>query len=225
MTSHPDSDPAEFQSRPILDAQDRVIREPRVEQTEWTDPDDDQALQRGEDGKRRAKKVRGYRTVDPIEHLHRRNAEEVTLRHVRAARRLRDIYEAAHGAHGGRDPRRTASTPTQLPVEIQMAAIAQLRSAFQAVGPSLWGALMPVVIHGWTVGKLAEARAVSAHRVAGYLVAALDRLADHFWPEREVATIAPHRQPPDSIDVPDLPPERIGRWRTSASNAKDSCAP
>lgn len=174
--------PHAVQRRDISAADGTILRTARVEVGEWRDPDDTVALERGADGKRHQRTVKGYRVVDPILHLHRRSPGEVTERHVRSANRLRDDYEAHLGANSGRAPRVSGGGSGWEPADYQIDAISRVSAAFNAVGPSMWHVLMPVVIHGWTVGRLAEARGSSAHRVQGYLVAALDRLADHYEP-------------------------------------------
>lgn len=185
-------------------------RPARVEPSEWRDPEDAAALTRGADGKRRARTVKGFRVADPILHLHRRSPGEVTERHWMSSCKLRDDYEAHLGASGGRDPGRIIGEPSYEPATFQIDAIGRVRDAFLAVGPTLWGVLLPVVIHGYTVARLAEARGTSAHRMQGYLVAALDRLADHYYPPKERATIVPQRVDDGMVDG--LPAERVGRW-------------
>lgn len=213
-TPEPDHRPPSIQRQNVTDASGRLLRPALVEAGEWRDPEDNEALTRGADGRRGQRTVRGYRVVDPLLHLHRRNPTEVTAEHVRAAARLRNDYETANGAQCTAAELRITSGAAggKNPADVQLDAIARLRGAIQAVGPSLYGVLAPVVIHGWTVGRLAEARGSSAHRVTGYLVAALDRLADHYWPDRGPATVVPERMAFDPT-VTDIPPRRIGRWR------------
>jgi len=42
--------------------------------------------------------------------------------------------------------------------------------------------LLPVVLSSWTVKRWAEERDMSETKAAGYLIASLDRLQDHYNP-------------------------------------------
>lgn len=189
-------------------------RPARVEPGEWRDPEDAAAMERGADGKRRARTVRGFRVSDPILHLHRRAPSEVTEEHVRASTRLRDDFEIGMGVRNGRVPGDVAGGGGVGPTTAQLDALGRWRAATRAVGDRLCDVLLPVVLEGRTVAALAERRAVSAHRMQGYLVAALDRLAEHYWPPKERATIVPQRVDDGLVDG--LPAERVGRWTRPA---------
>lgn len=201
-----DDGPPTIQRKPVETADGAVLRPARVEQGEWTDPDDTQALERGPDGRRRARKVKGFRVIDPIRNLHAHNPGEITERHVRAADRLRDDHEIGEGIRNGRSAAHVSGGSGAGPTDAMLDAAQRYRGAVQAVPPSLWGCLAPLVFHGWTVARLAEARGTSAVRLTGYVQAALDALCDHYWPDRPVVGSP---VPMETVDGS----ERVGRWR------------
>lgn len=142
-----------------------------VMRAEWDDPNDT--------GRRGSytRMVHGYRRSDPLITLHRRSPREVTDQHLRAAERLRDDYEISEGVNLGK-----GSGGESGPLDVQLDARARYRAAVQAVGPRLSTVLLPVVLSSWTVKQWAEDRGMSETKAAGYLIAALDRLQDHFNP-------------------------------------------
>ena len=146
-------------------ANDAVVRDA------WDDPNDT--------GRRGTyvRMVHGYRRSDPLVTLHRRSPREVTPQHLRAAERLRDDYEIGEGVNLGKGGGGEAG-----PLDVQLDARTRYRSAVAAVGPSLCAILLPVVLSAWTVKQWAEDRGMSETKAAGYLIAALDRLRDHYDP-------------------------------------------
>jgi len=142
-----------------------------VERAAWDDPDDT--------GRRGSyvRMVYGYRRSDPLITLHRRSPREVTPQHLQAAERLRDDYEIGEGVNLGKGSGGEAG-----PMDVQIDARTRYRSAVAAVGPSLCAILLPVVLSAWTVKQWAEDRGMSETKASGYLIAALDRLQDHYNP-------------------------------------------
>jgi len=142
-----------------------------VERAAWDDPDDT--------GRRGTyvRMVHGYRRSDPLITLHRRSPREVTQQHLQAAERLRDDYEISEGVNLGKGSGGDAG-----PLDVQLDARTRYRTAVTAVGPSLCAVLLPVVLSAWTVKEWAEDRGMSETKAAGYLIAALDRLQDHYNP-------------------------------------------
>jgi len=142
-----------------------------VERAAWDDPDDT--------GRRGSyvRMVHGYRRSDPLITLHRRSPREVTQQHLQAAERLRDDYEIGEGINLGK-----GSGGESGPLDVQIDARTRYRAAVQAVGPRLCTVLLPVVLSAWTVKQWAEDRGMSETKATGYLIAALDRLQDHYNP-------------------------------------------
>jgi len=142
-----------------------------VERATWDDPDDT--------GRRGSyvRMVHGYRRSDPLITLHRRSPREVTQQHLQAAERLRDDYEISEGVNLGKGSGGEAG-----PMDVQIDARTRYRAAVAAVGPSLCAILLPVVLSAWTVKQWAEDRGMSETKASGYLIAALDRLQDHYNP-------------------------------------------
>ena len=64
--------------------------------------------------------------------------------------------------------------------ETQLAAAKGYRDATAAVGTTLTPALAWCVLSHGTVAGWAECRGWNPHKAAGYLIAALDRLAEHY---------------------------------------------
>ena len=209
------AEPDAGQLRDVLGPDGTMLRPARLETAEWADPDDPLAMQRGADGKRRARRVQGYRVVDPIEHLRARSSD-VTDQHVRAANRLRDDFDLSEGGSGGRLPGTISGPSSNCPNDTQLDALKRYREAVQALGTRQCAVLLPVVLSGWSVAQVAKSIGGNASRVQGYLMAGLDRLCDHYWPEKDPATIRPPHAVVYDAGVEDVPQERLGRWRVSA---------
>lgn len=145
---------------------------------EWDEPKETGRVEnylRG--GKSYVRQVQGFRRADPILALHRRSPNEFTRQHVQAAERLRDDHEIGQGVNLG-----LGSGGGLGPADAQLDAMARYRAAVQALGPRLWAIVDPVVIHWQTVAWWAEKFGRSEHKAAGYLIAALDALHDHYNP-------------------------------------------
>jgi len=156
---------------------DQIIRQARVEDGEWDDPADQNTRSKT------AHQVRGHRVADPLVTLHKRQPSEVTTRHVRCAERYRDDFEAAQGA---RDPDAKGNNGGPQsgcgPSMAHLLALEAYRGANDAVGPRLCFALEHVVLGYQTVSAFAAAARLSPETAKGYLLAALDRLVDHYEP-------------------------------------------
>lgn len=101
--------------------------------------------------------------------------------HHDAARRLHDAY--ALGVLGARDRLAVYIARTGAPAgyaDAQLAAAEDYRRAAQAVGIVAMSALSWCVISNGTVAGWAECKGWPVQRAQGYLIAALDRLAQHY---------------------------------------------
>lgn len=146
-----------------------------IEAADWRDPADTNIRRKN------PREVHGARRVDILVTMMRRKSP-IELRHVAAADRYRIDYEVGiEGSHPGRDPMATsdAETPTD-PEMGRLAALANFRHATQAVGKMLSGILVHVVLAGLDVSAWATWKQTKPEHAMGYLVAALDRLAEHY---------------------------------------------
>jgi hypothetical protein len=101
--------------------------------------------------------------------------------HHSAATRLHDAY--ALGVMGARDRLAIYIAKTGAPsgyADAQLAAAEDYRRAAQAVGIVAMSALSWCVISHGTVAGWAECKGWPVQRAQGYLLAALDRLAEHY---------------------------------------------
>jgi hypothetical protein len=101
--------------------------------------------------------------------------------HHSAATRLHDAY--ALGILGARDRLAIYIAKTGAPsgyADAQLAAAEDYRRAAQAVGIVAMSALSWCVISHGTVAGWAECKGWPVQRAQGYLLAALDRLAEHY---------------------------------------------
>ncbi len=162
----------------INDGQAQVIEPVRfkrdVERQSWIDPE-----QRNKFSKT-PEKVVGFRRIDALVRLQRGGT--INERHLAAAIKLRDDFEIGDGARPGCD-RVVAGGQGQNPggpTDRQIDAMARYRAAVQAVGKTLSGILLHVVLENRTVKDWAEKRSRSLNSSTGYFVAAMDRLLDHY---------------------------------------------
>ena len=170
-------------SRPAARSDERqpeptVLREAIAERAEWDDPSDTNTRSKT------PRQVIGYRRADPLLILHKRGGE-VTKDHIRAAHRFRDDYEIGHGARPGYDRMNAAagsSDDKERPgaAEMQFRAMDGYKAAMLAVGIRLSSILVVVVLEGRSPTSYAEEKGQSAVKMVGYLVAALDRLQEHY---------------------------------------------
>lgn len=101
--------------------------------------------------------------------------------HHDAATRLHDAY--ALGVMGARDRLAVYVDRTGAPTgyaDAQLAAATDYRQAAQAVGMVAMSALSWCVINHGSVAGWAECKGWPVQRAQGYLLAALDRLAEHY---------------------------------------------
>jgi hypothetical protein len=101
--------------------------------------------------------------------------------HHSAATRLHDAY--ALGVMGARDRLAVYIARTGAPsgyADAQLAAAEDYRRACQAVGIVAMSALSWCVVSHGTVAGWAECKGWPVQRAQGYLLAALDRLAEHY---------------------------------------------
>lgn len=183
---------------------DGSIRHPhRIATGEWRDPDDTQAMERDERGRAHQATVRGYRVADPLDRL------PCDAEQRRAAGKLRWLHDIAEGVRAGKGEKVDGGRSHE-PTVAQLDAITARREAFEALGVRACAFVVPVVLSGWTVADLVARHGGNAMAVQGRVMAALDRLVEHFYPPQERATI----MVPALLDrhgVTDLPAERLGR--------------
>jgi hypothetical protein len=105
----------------------------------------------------------------------------ITQAHHDAATRLHDAH--ALGVLGARDRLAVYVDRTGAPsgyADAQLAAAGDYRRAAQAVGQVAMAALSWCVLSHGTVAGWAECKGWNGHRAMGYLLAALDRLTEHY---------------------------------------------
>lgn len=157
-------------------ADGRTIRGATVEQDEWVDPDDLSP------NRRTARKITGYRSVDMLVTHSKRNSL-ITKRHIRAANKLRSAHDfGVEGARIGyvRDLiRNEGFAPGAGPQEQQLIRLREYEDTRLMLGP-LYGILHHVAIRNNDVTTYRNL----GRSAMGYLVAALDRLADHYFPTK-----------------------------------------
>ena len=165
----------------------------------------------------------GYRRADPLRRMHAQNSSLVTRHHMRAADRFSRDYEV--GVLGGTKPggdmkaRVDCDSPPDM-AEARLLAIGRYRSACDAMGPSLRIPVQQLVLHRWSLARIAWALGVAESSISGYLVAALDRLCDHYEPERNTrGTVAAAHELIVDPAVNDIPQEQIGRFVRAAKKA------
>ena len=165
---------------------DVVLREPTIIPAEWPDPND-VAVNR-----REAKVITGARAANPLLLMHRRGGL-VTVEHLKAAARLVSAYEV--GVMGGQPGRgRAYGEPpgsgrrTAYPQEMQLAELAAFRGAMRCltvfqvrlVGHVVLGIPDPARCD---VAAFAARVCLDEKVVRGQLVAGLDALVAHFFPD------------------------------------------
>jgi hypothetical protein len=159
---------------------DRLVAKVRMEnQTaqagEWRDPDDLSVV------RRTARVVRGFRGRDSIEVL--LDNGSISRGHARAARRFRKDYEL--GEIGLRAARNLADAPNGFasgtgPSESRMKHLEAYRATVSALMPHLLEVIVAIVIQDETTLSYSQRKRMNRQAVAGYLLASLDHLADHY---------------------------------------------
>lgn len=168
----------------------------------------------------------GYRRANPLYAMNRRGkGRTVTHDHLKAAERLRTDYET--GIMGAASPRSglTGGQGGQAGDEefVWLAAAERYRNAVAAISHSLRGVVEAIVIAGQAVPWIARAIGQSDETAVGLIVAGLDSLADHYWPQRDTRAKLMERAlaelKPLGFDFAVsaigevIPQERIGRGR------------
>jgi uncharacterized protein DUF6456 len=150
-------------------------RPPIAERAQWDDPDDRNIRSKT------ARQVIGHRRVDPLVTIHRREGL-VTESHLRAAVRYRDDYETGiEGATPPKDEGQSSAGPGA-GMDARLDAMARFRQATQAVGQRLSRILVAIVLGLEDVTRYAASVRINRHIAMGYLIAALDRLAEFYEP-------------------------------------------
>lgn len=194
------------------------IRQPSyIQPSQWRDPDDAVALERGPNGRRHQKTIAGYRAIDPLDRL------PCQPDHHKAARRLRQDWERGSGATSGRSEAGyvDGGSRDHDSIAAQLEARRRYQDAVQALGQRACAYVLPVVLSGWTCADLVGKFGGNAMSVQGRVMAGLDRLSEHYVPPKEVATIVPTLLDIDGavltemVDpkVTDLPQDRLGRFK------------
>lgn len=158
----------------------------------------------------------GYRRANTLLRMHNGNPRLVTQLHLRAAARLvRDYEVGILGAKmsGGSLDRVDGATGGDVS-QRQLDAATAYRAACDAMGPSLRTVVQWVVLRDWRMPEVGRVLDVTEGAAQGYLVAGLDALADHYWPDRQPRVAVD----PMVVDagVTDVPQERLGRGRKAA---------
>ncbi len=148
-----------------------------VQEAEWRDPADNNP------NARKPKTVRGHRRYDVLRGL-KDGGDLVTIQHVATADRYRLDYEVGHeGANPGGEGglvRVDQAYQEDGPTHRRLAAMARYREATVAVGQTLNVILVHVVLLNRDVTSYAVPRNIRREIAMGYLVAALDRLLEHY---------------------------------------------
>lgn len=143
--------------------------------TEWRDPDDSNP------NRRTARVVRGYRGLDSIEVL--LDNGSIGRGHARAARRFRKDYEL--GEIGLRPGRNLAEAPNGFasgtgPSEARSKHLQAYRATIAALLPHQLEVIIAIVILDETTLSYSLRKHMNRQAVAGYLLACLDHLSDHY---------------------------------------------
>ena len=175
--------PPTAQTSPVLARDGREIRPSLAVKTRWRDPENQSAIDRS------PREVIGYHATDCLIALNNKGKGDVTILHIIAAGKFRDAYELGEmGARPGyeRPEIRSSSSGGMMPPETQLDALADLRAARDALGSSLCAIVDYIVLGiGADPGKAnlkywSEKRAERPEISKGRLLAALDRLTEHY---------------------------------------------
>ena len=152
----------------------------RINSATWRDPDDSVALERDSRGRAHQRTIKGYRVSDPLDRL------PCDASQIKASARLRDDWERGSGARTGTSDagRVDSASRDHDSTAGQLEARRRYETATQAVGPRGCIYLLPVVLSGWTVTDLVLKYGGNAMSMQGRVLAALDRLADHYFPPK-----------------------------------------
>jgi Domain of unknown function (DUF6456) len=160
---------------------------------------------------RGAKIVHGWRRTWTIDRLHASSPELITSKHVRAASRLVDDFQASQGiSMGGRAPTEGARLD---PVEVRIAASRRYESAMMAVGLEGAYLVFHAAIEGQTMEWISERLGINRAVLLGLLSASLTRLRDHYTPPAPMSSVIAAIMEMIDKGVSHIPQERLGRWR------------
>jgi len=152
-----------------------VLRAPIATRAEWDDPEDTNTS-----GARTARQASGYRRTDPLRLLHRRG-EHVTKQMLQDAERYRDDFEiGALGAKFGGGLSIGIGGTSGGFSDRQAMAMARYRAANEAVGREAEAVLGDIVLGLMDLTTWAAAQGVSRQHATGLLVAAMQRLREHY---------------------------------------------
>ena len=127
--------------------------------------------------------VRGWRAASPLDHI---RSPSVTRDHRRAAARFAATVEAIEAAGYGHTARLPTGAPPGLsaavagPAESALVAVRDYRGACQAIGLIGTALVTAVAVDGYSASRLARITSGSDKVVLGRLLAALDRLVEHY---------------------------------------------
>lgn len=157
----------------------------------------------------------GYRRADPLMRMHKADPHMVTRLHLAAARKFSEDYEVGEcGASMSGGVKEFVDGGGVVDVsEHQMAAIGRYRDACDALGATLRTSVQLAALHGWSVSRIAPLMGMTQERASGWLLGGLDRLADHYFPNRATRVDAVERVLMVDADVTDVPQDRLGRGR------------
>lgn len=126
--------------------------------------------------------VRGYRVECALDRMHRDHPREVTTAHVAAGNRfLRDYEVGVMGARlSSRQQERVSGGSAPDVPQSRLDAIRRYHDAVASMGRQASDVLDAVVIHGAAVATVARDLGTTPHRAMGRVVAALERLREHY---------------------------------------------
>lgn len=183
-TDEPSTLPPAAQRHAVMASDGTVMRPARIERAEWSDPDDMDPGNMASARTRKARQIDGFRRVSVLANLHKRSPSEITKAHVEAGERFTRDFEVGHeGARSAGGGGHTDSSAPGWPTHQQLAALTRYRQAIEALGPTLSGIVVAVVLSNWTIEQVAERLKTSPHRAVGRFAASMDRLCDFYWPE------------------------------------------
>jgi len=180
----------------------------RVEQAKWRDPEDTAAMERDPvTGRAHRRTIAGWRVTDPLTRLPCRPE------HIKAANALRTDWEKGSGsANGACNMEKDWTSGGNVDYsQGQLDARRRYENAVQSVGmrASLW--LLPVVLGGCTVADVVARVGGNAMSGQGRLMAALDRLAEHYGIGAKVVVNVWEPELVVDVEVKDIPQEQLGR--------------
>lgn len=198
--------PPEILAQAITLPNGDILREALIQSHQRRDMDNIQV--------RGAKVIIGWRRTWTIDRLHTSSPNEITHRHVKAASRLLDDYQASQGAlTGGRPP--SGSDIRLDPVEVRIIAAKKYEDAMEAIGLEDARLVYHVVIQNQTMSWVQTNLAMDRHAALGHLSSGLTRLRDHYSPPTRSATVASMMELAIDARVRDVPQERLGRQRVA----------